>query len=97
VLKCSDASSSSQEAKKEPAAATAGAAAPKPKEAQKKVESESEEDDASHDDDDDDLPEVQVMSLDFTEDLFGADKLGKDDVRTARVSVPLCCVALLLK
>lgn len=30
---------------------------------------------------DDDLPEVEVVALDFTADLFGAEKLGKEEVR----------------
>jgi hypothetical protein len=58
---------------------------PQPKAAVKKVESEPESEEG--DDDDDDLPEVQVMSLDFTEDLFGAEKLSKDDVRSSLLSM----------
>ena len=59
---------------------------PQPKAAAKKVESEPESEEGD-DDDDDDLPEVQVMSLDFTEDLFGAEKLSKDDVRASLLSM----------
>jgi hypothetical protein len=72
-----------QETKKEPVVS------PKPKAAAKKVESEPESEENGDDDDDDDLPEVQVMSLDFTEDLFGADKLSKDDVRAFLLYAPM--------
>jgi len=60
---------------------------PQPKAAAKKVESGPESEEGDDDDDDDDLPEVQVMSLDFTEDLFGAEKLSKDDVRASLLSM----------
>jgi hypothetical protein len=35
---------------------------------------------SDEDEHDDDLPEVQVMALDFTEDIFGAEKLSKEEV-----------------
>ncbi len=68
-----------QETKKE------AVVSPQPKNAAKKLESEPE----SEEGDDDDLPEVQVMSLDFTEDLFGAEKLSKDDVRVPPLCAPM--------